>query len=139
MKNHLIHVSFFVLWLLTGCSKEEIGTSVVSDILVDTRMENGNIIIDAETEKIYPQTRHTIKYSKSKTFHTFKINFTEIEEGGVLDQPGPAGTSINLGKLDKDEYTVKFYSMGKTTKATLTVKDTTALLKFEAPGNVRLR
>lgn len=125
--------------LLLGCRKQVYEKPIDSDILVNAKQESGEAIILCETAIHYPCMNYPIEYSDRRLGKTITIRFTKIPEIDLcLTAPGPAMTSINLGKLDDGEYEVKFKLNGETTEASLVVADSIEL-KIASPKNVRLK
>lgn len=135
--TRLLQLSLVATVAFAACKKGVLERPIDSNILVQSSLDDGNVLIECETEKSYPTIVNRIDYSDSKLGKTINIRFKSILATGMLDAIGPAAVDVDLGTLDQGEYTVNFKLNGETTEATLTVGDTVAL-EMSTGGNVRL-
>lgn len=123
---------------LTNCKKDVYEKSIGSNILISVSEVNGVYFLNAETVKQYPCSSYPIEYSKRRLGSAITIKFKYIPEvDGCFPVIGPAMATIDLGKLEKDSYTIRFRHKGKTTQGTLLTNP--PQLKIANEGNVKMK
>ena len=111
--------------------------AIDSDILVSAQKSGAEILLGAETKRIYPTLGHQITFRDIEKEKEVYIKFEKIKvpEKG-LTALGPATCSINLGKLQNGEYDIVFELNKKKIKGKLIVGETTELNIYQE-GNVK--
>ena len=133
-----------VLWItaltllsfLWGCEKSRNIEKIQGNVLIGLEEVNGSIILECETEKIYPEIGNVLHYRMHKGDDEFVIRFVGAEQIGGYMALGPADAEIFLGQLDDGNYRCVFQLNDQISEAQLTVDDT-VMLEFNTQGNVR--
>lgn len=127
-----------LLFLINACSKDFELQNIDSDLIVAAELSNNQVIINVQSEKIYPSGGYQITYNDKVRKNEICIDFKKMQvpEAGFAVLY-PATCSIDLGKLEKGEYQIKFNLNKQETNGNLVI-GTAADLTLEAGGNVKL-
>jgi len=132
-------LSLAVLFLLIACNGNKTKEPIESDVIVSFLKENDQVVIEAETEKIYGCFNYQLNYVKNSAEKTITVNFSDITIPEVCMRAlGPARATINLGELEKETYIVNFFMNRSSTTMQLIVGDTLSTEVLDQ-GNVRLK
>jgi len=127
-----------LLFLFNACGKDFEVQNIDSDLIVAAELASNQVVINAQSEKIYPSGGYQITYNDKVRKNEICIDFKKMqvpEAGFAVFYP--ATCSIDLGKLEEGEYQIKFKLNKQETNGKLVI-GATADLTLDAGGNVKL-
>jgi hypothetical protein len=128
--------------ILNGCddtvsdntSYSNIDSRINIKLAEELSTDSKKVILYCRTEKIYGCINYGIDYSVFRTASNFRIKFNSIIISEICATAlGPATSRINLGELNKGNYSLTLEVNGKTESAVLTVTDSLYQFDFQ-PG-----
>jgi hypothetical protein len=128
--------------ILNGCddtvsdntSYSNIDSRINIKLAEELSTDSKKVILYCRTEKIYGCINYGIDYSVFRTASNFRIKFNSIIISEICATAlGPATSRINLGELNKGNYSLTLEVNGKTESAVLTVTDSLYQIDFQ-PG-----
>jgi hypothetical protein len=127
-----------LLLLINACAKDFELQNIDSELFVAAELSNNQVVINVQSEKIYPSGGYQITYNDKVRKNEICIDFKKLQvpDAGFAVLY-PATCSIDLGKLEKGAYQIKFKLNKQETNGNLVI-DTAADLTLEAGGNVKL-
>lgn len=135
MKILVLLGTLFLLFI--SCHKDNDMDVIDSNILVSAEKSGTEILLNAETKRIYPTLGHQITFRDEVKKKDVYIKFEKIKVPKIgLTALGPATCSIRLGELENGEYDVVFELNKKKTKGKLIIGEITELNIYQE-GNVK--
>ncbi len=142
MKKIFLSVSFLITLfvLFNSCSDstspkddvEQIDSKILINLREELSPQGRNLMLDCQTEKIYPCFNFGIMNNVVQKSNLFKIKFLGIFVPEIcLTALGPARCYINLGQLNDGNYSLSLEVNGQVISAQLTVSKNVYKINYQ--------